>query len=149
MNTLSLSRTMVDTGTAPVAVPKPTFKDKRRMVKGRDGRKHSTLMTLTLEEYRALEPEEAGESPVSSRSEQVVPGLVTGAEPGGDNSAEVEQLRQRLRGRMDDLTGQEQQALLLHFEGISYRAMAMTLGVSKSKAHRLVRGAMRELRLLT
>ena len=144
MTRLSLSYTMQDTGTAPPAVP--TSKHVKRLrVKGRDGVTRTFVSTLTLDEYRALEHKQV----VLHHQEQSVPGLVTGVELGEDNSADVARMREQLRGRMDDLTGQEQEALLLHFDGVTYRAMAVKLGVSKSKAHRLVRGAMRELRLLT
>jgi len=136
---LSLSNAMQDTGTAPTpAVPKS--KHEKRM---RVGSK-TYVVTLTRDEYMALHEQ----PPVIYHQGHSVPGLITGVEVGSDNSTEVEAMRGLLRERLDDLTHQEQQALLFYFGGMTYRDMAPKLGVSKSTAHRLVHGALRVLRPL-
>jgi DNA-directed RNA polymerase specialized sigma24 family protein len=136
---LSLSSAMQDTGTAPTpAVPKS--KHEKRM---RVGSK-TYVVTLTRDEYMALHEQ----PPVIYHQGHSVPGLITGVEVGSDNSTEVEAMRGLLRERMSDLTGQEQEALILHYSGVTYRAMGVKLGVSTTTAFRLVRGALAQLRTL-
>src|SRR5262245_12955470 len=117
---------MVASGQARHRRPQP-MRGKRMKVGGK-----TYSVTLTRDEYLALSQRQH----VQPRQSYDVAGLITGQDA-GDNSEHVEQLRQELRTNMGYLSSQERDALLLHFDGLSYRAIAAKLGLSKSHVHRM------------